>query len=346
MDSINNFTDNQIASILQKLKEADSPLPAESSSKPTDQSETSQNKLDELPGINSDKYTADILSKLAEVNSDTTPNEPMVLTPNQDVNDKMILPWFTNSDRDTKEFHYIKYNDNDLVYASTSIHDVDSLALLKLQPSFICDIDYFKSRHYVLLVKQLDCNIKELPQDETDDSMISLEDTKVVSDINIQATEPVGSLELDNYNCANTILSTCKYNRYIVYTDLGLIEFIAKSEEVPYPYSNTDLNLWLEEVSNKIILTKPKFKSIKPMFNIDDIREFKYDIITMHQPGVITLDSVDNHDASYQLNIKLKNEYSFLPLSKILMCLKHYSTSNDKSILEFRNFIAEYFDLV
>ena len=66
----------------------------------------------------------------------------------------------------------------------------------------------------------------------------------------------------------------------------------------------------------------------------------------MHMPGVITLDSVDNEDPGYQVHIRLKDEYSFIPLNKLLKCIRYYASHDEKSFDEFRRFINQYFDVV
>ena len=126
------------------------------------------------------------------------------------------------------------------------------------------------------------------------------------------------------------------------------LHFIVRQDDITYPYGESNLSKWFEEVSNHTVLKNTEYK--QNTRDISDeaasIREFKYDIITMHMPGVITLDSVDNEDPGYQVHIKLKDEYSFIPLNKLLKCLRYYASHDEKSFDEFMRFINQYFDVV
>jgi hypothetical protein len=111
---------------------------------------------------------------------------------------------------------------------------------------------------------------------------------------------------------------------------------------------SNNLDKWFETVSNTIVVENPNFESTKQTKLSDEansIEDYKYNIITMTRPGIFILDSADNSDTEYQLTIKLKDEYSFIPIEKVLICLKKYSTSKTKSIDDFKRFINTYFDI-
>lgn len=252
--------------------------------------------------------------------------------------DYEILPWFSKSDKDLNYIHYIKLDDSGNIEYVKVKNDIsaEELAALKLKNDFICDVDYYKSKHYVLCVKNVDSNYAAsrsyVPKDE---SLIR------------ESVDDQDMVKVDSDRLQAVASDTDRYYHYVVYTDLGIANFIVRQDDVPYPYGETDLNKWFEKISNRVQIKNPLFEKnyLRVSEDSEKIKEFKYDIITMHRPGVITLDSIDNQDQDYQLHIKLKDEFSFLPMNRVLGCLKLYSSDSKKSFNDFRKFIDTYFDV-
>lgn len=260
----------------------------------------------------------------------------------EDLSEESLLPWFLKSDKDLKMLHYITFDDSgNLVYNSIKTdRPANDLASLKLRDNYACDIDYYKSRHFVLCVKQFESDYSYSRSfaklDECKQTISEADNSKPV--LTRVPTEDVSTL----------VANTDKYWHYVVFTDLGVADFIVRQDDIAYPYGEANLSKWFEEISNHVVLKNTEYRPTTRDISdeVESIREFKYDIITMHMPGVITLDSVDNEDPSYQVHIKLKDEYSFIPLNKLLKCLRYYASHDEKSFDEFRRFINQYFDVV
>ena len=337
-------TDAQIASILKKLKDA----------KPADKSEDISTPVENQAVdrvLQVPVSDVEIQSRSNTVSSKEVEDDLEMLFDNG-LLEEDILPWFSMSDRDLDSFHYAKFgSDGNIQYASLTSNRPNEIASVKLKPDFACDIDYYKSNHYVLFVKQLDSDYSYsrsfTPCDESRN--IVVEDTKFISDDNI-TTESDNSLELakaSSDDLTTKVADSDKYCHFVVFTDGGIADFIARQDDVTYPYSASDLNKWFEETSNFVQLKNANFDR-NPLLIQDDalnIQDFTYDIITIRRPGIITLDSIDNQDSSYQVHLKLKDEYTFLPLNRILGCLKHYAKS-DLSIDDLRRFISRYFNIL
>jgi hypothetical protein len=146
---------------------------------------------------------------------------------------------------------------------------------------------------------------------------------------------------------SDIVVNVDKYYHYVVYTDLGTVDFLVRQDDLSFPFGESNLSKWFEETSNYVQIKRAKYE-VNPRLLSDEanaVKDFKYDIITMHRPGVITLDSVDNQDANYKVTIKLKDEFSFIPINRILGCLKYYASHNTKSIDDFRRMLNKYFDV-
>lgn len=343
-------TDDGIADILKRLKSAKSTV----KSVFEDKNETApvENTL-EIPAGDVPVQEAPVVVK-TEIEHD---EDTLSLTKTD------ILPWFTEADKDIKSIHYItldgsgniEYNTID---ANTSTED---LAALKMKPKYICDIDYYRSRHFVLCVKQIDSDYDSsrvfVPESESfniaKSSNVMLEDTKITSE-DTQATADVTNPTLDKVP-TETVSDVAdshneyheKYFHYVVFTDLGVADFLVRQDEVPFPFGESNLSKWFEEISNHTQIKQPYFtpNSRKLSDAANSIKDFKYDIITMHRPGVITLDSADNQDSDYKINIRLKDAYSYIPMNRILGCLKYYSSHNNKSADDLRRMLNKYFDV-
>ena len=275
-----------------------------------------------------------------------------------------ILPWFTEADKDSKYIHYITFDDSGNIKYNTADANMstEDLASLKMTPNYVCDIDYYKSRHFVLCVKQIesdyDISRSFIPENESyteaKSSNVMLEDSKVTSeDANTDAdvtnptlTKVPTETVSDVANAHNDYHS--KYSHYVVFTDLGVADFLVRQEDVPFPFGESNLSKWFEEISNHVQIKQPYFtpNSRKLSVAANSIKDFKYDIITMHRPGIITLDSVDNQDSDYQVNIQLKDEYSYIPLNRILGCLKYYASHTNKSTDDLRKLLNKYFTFI
>lgn len=326
-------TDERIASILNKLKSVSSKLPNEEN-KDLYEDETHLSN-DEITVDNSVKSVSQLSQK------DYTA---------YDTNDKknaglLMLPWFSENDRDKEYIHYIKLDDNgDISYDSIkNDSSPNELAALKLKKSFLCDIDYFKSRHYVLYVDSSDSdyNYSRSVMSECLSSDIEVEDVKFVDDSNVIT-------ESCERSCDSDIMKEMRYSHYTIFTDMGVAEFSCMSDLVSYPYNNPNLSKWFEETSNYIPLKETSYcssESLPLSSKSKEIGDFKYDLVTMHRPGIIALDSSDD-DSNNKIFIKLKENYEFLPLNRILGCIKYYSTSSLKSFDDFRHFIDKYFDIM
>lgn len=369
IDNISNKiqTDARIASILQKLRDADE---KDKSSKKKNDKETDtgnvESKEDDTeksvqeprvqePRVqelaNSDK----IVNQMKDVVDQKIHND---LTSNNFV-DNIVLPWFTPEDRDTEYLHYMKLDgDGSTTYSSVKLNKpLNDIASLKLKKDYLCDIDYYKSNHYVLLVERImsDYNVNNTLMVSSDETELTVNDieinaTEIIdSDDSISATTSIESPKVNTNEYSQMVMKLAQYVRYIVFTDYGIADFVVKSTNVIQPTFNTDLNKWFEEISNYSLLKNTEFTptcTSEIQNDINNIRDYKYDIITMHRPGIITLDSVDNNDSNYQVNLKLKDEFSFLPIDRILSCLKQYATNDNKSIDDLRFFINYYFDVI
>ena len=346
MSDIDNELPQQdagIAMILQRLKDAKAHAHEKDESPNTDEESTEAsaeaNAEQSLVASEPEIQVASLPSQVIDRRDD--PQVPERIA-EEDLSEESLLPWFLKSDKDVKMLHYITFDDSgNLVYnAIKTDRPANDLASLKLRDNYACDIDYYKSRHFVLCVKQFESDYSYSRSfaklDECRQTISEADDSKPV--LARVPTEDV----------SNLVANADKYWHYVVFTDLGVADFIVRQDDIAYPYGESNLSKWFEEISNHTVLKnteyKPNTRDISD--EAESIREFKYDIITMHMPGVITLDSVDNEDPSYQVHIRLKDEYSFIPLKKLLKCLRYYASHDEKSFDEFRRFINQYFDVV
>lgn len=323
MDINNLKTDDRIAEILKKLKAVDQVAHQRFDKQEYNTSETDDSKKD------------------------------VSISDNREVT-VQALPWFSEKDLDTELMHYIRINsDGKLEYDSIPNNkSLNDIANLKLKPNYLCDINYYKSKHYVLFIKQLDSNYNNTRTVSYEHliNQIEVEDTTFINDstTNESITQPVNYFDGYSENIRdihNTINSEMKYYHYVVFTDDGIMDFIANQDEISYPYIDSNLNKWFEETSNYIPLKQANYIENSDInSDLNDIADIKYSIISMPYPGIITLDSLN--DNSNKLTIKLKEEYSFLPLNRVLSCLKFYSTSSTKTINDFKLFISKYFDVI
>lgn len=324
IEDIENIkTDAHLADILNKLKNSNKEQ--RNTDTVSKQEPTNDSSLTKEVTVSDVKTFHDVTLKKKD---DIKANEEVIAP---DLNDNNILPWFSKSDKDIRSIHYATFNDT----GHLSYHSVKTdkpardLASLKMKPDFACDIDYYNSKHYVLCIKQLD-SAYHYSRSFTPDDVV--EESKQVNDLR--------KLDADVIDLSNNDT----YYHYVVFTDLGIADFLASKNDVGYPYSDPDLNKWFEETSNYVPLKNPDYKRNNIVVDdADMIREFKYDIITMHMPGIITLDSVDNEDPDYRVHIKLKDEFSFIPLNRILGCLRNYANDKSKSFNDFKRFIDTYF---
>ena len=344
MDNIESLPqDAGIAMILQKLKDT-------SSLEVADEVESVDNTADLLDEIVDDvSNSTDTTEEQPSEDNDsvTTQLEPADEESIQSLDQNIIdespnesLPWFLNSDKDQKMLHYVTFDDfGNLVYNSVDVNcSPNELAAIKLKHNYACDIDYYKSRHFVLCVNQFDSDYSysrsftELDEDKHDAS----ESHDSEMDLVKTPTEDVSLL----------VGNSDKYLHYVIFTDLGVADFVVRQNDIAYPFGESNLSKWFEEISNHIALKNAKYTPNERNLSneANSIRDFKYDIITMHTPGVITLDSVDNDDQNYKIHIKLKDKYNFIPLNRILKCLRYYATHKEKSLDDFKLFINQYFD--
>lgn len=333
MADINGIrTDEAIADVLKRLKHANK------------QKDSIANKNTDINNATAklDNSYASLVTNNININTTTSINDSAK-------EDKYLLPWMHNAEKDNK-IHYISFNDmNNIVYNVSNASTPKDIAALKSNSNYICDIDYYKSKHFVLCVKQLASNYVSSrtfnPVTESAIKNIIVEDTKILSDDYTEEIPEFTKVASDNIE--DKVFNNEQYTHYIVFTDLGVADFITRLDDVVYPYSEPNLSKWFEETSNYVNLINPKYTSnnIDELSNVSNIKDFKYDIITMHRPGIITLDSSDNNDLNYKVNIKLKDEYSFIPMNRILGCLKYYASHNNKSINDLRCMIDKYFIL-
>lgn len=261
-----------------------------------------------------------------------------------------ILPWLSYSDKDTENIHYIN-SKFELVSTKASKTPNDAAAL-KMSKDFICECDYFKSRHYVLCVRQLDSDYSYsrsfIAANESARNNIVVEDTQIIDESENQPTLKKVATE----NITGDVVDSYKYFHFVVFTDLGIADFVAKSDDISYPYlyhSGKELDDWFESISNTVVMKDARFDSNKRYElsdEVDSIRDYNYNMISMRRPGIFTLDSDSNQDSDYKVTIKLKDEFSFIPTNSIISCLKRYSTSSKKSIDDLKRFLNRYFEVM
>ena len=143
-------TDPMIGDILNKLKNAgearivneSKPVVIEKAAEDK-QEEIIDNVVDENNVSNND----DAVDTSVDVVQDTT-----CITDDCD----LILPWLNASDLDNELLHYATLDENGkLQYHSINLGKSDNeIAALKLSDNYVCDIDYYKSKHYVLYITQ------------------------------------------------------------------------------------------------------------------------------------------------------------------------------------------------
>jgi len=350
MEGIDDIkTDANIANILKRLKDA---APAKKKEKVAEDNSSDDN-------IKQNPRSLEVPVQNIPVESIPRPvidrkEDPEV---NNDLEDhkfveENILPWFSKSDKDNNLLHYIKLNNSgNLEYCSIKTDRLaEVIASLKIKPDYLCDIDYYKSDHYVLYVKQFDSDYSYNRSYTPESKVIVIDETQIVSEDSTTTNESTNPdlVKITSDELTAAVACSDKYTHCVVFTDLGIADFIGKSDEVTCSCCSPDLNKWFEETSNYIQLKNTEYDA-NPRVISDDavaIRDFKYDIVTMHRPGIITLDSVDNEDPNYQIHIKLKDEYSFIPMNRVLGCLKDYSLNSNKSIDDFKRFINRYFDII
>lgn len=337
-------TDAQIASILHKLKEVDvKPIIVPEEVKVVDDSPEEEKQLQ--------VSTSSVeVKNSSEINTDTKHEET---TEDLGFATEVILPWFSHKDKDTDNLHYLKLKDgNDLVSTSVKMPTTaNDLAALKMRSDFICEVDYYKFSGDVLYVRQLESNYGTSRVNTHESVDIVVEDTRFISegDVTVTTTDNTDTMvRVPTDDISTEILSSDKYYHFVVFTSKGIADFITSQDDVKYPYACSSLKQWFEETSNSIHIINPRFDKNDLVISEDasKIKDFNYDLITMHRPGVITLDSMDNSESNYQLHIRLKNEYSFIPYTAVLKYLKDLSRKQNRSIDEFRIFIDRYFEIV
>lgn len=351
MEGIDDIkTDAHIANILKRLKDA---APAKKAKEEND---------DVVEQTKEDNNPRSLEVSVKDIPVESIPRPVIDRKEDIKVNDTLedhkfveegILPWFSKTDKDINLLHYIKLNNaGNLEYCSIKTdRPAEVIASLKIKPDYLCDIDYYKSRHYVLYAKQLDSDYTYNRTYTPENKVIVIDETQIVSDEST-ANESAGTspelVKITSDDLTAEVACSDKYTHCVVFTDLGIADFIGKSDEVICSCCNPDLNKWFEETSNYIQLKNTEYDANPRVISEDaaNIRDFKYDIVTMHRPGIITLDSVDNNDPDYQVHIKLKDEFNFIPMSRVLCCLKDYSLNSNKSIDDFRRFINRYFDII
>lgn len=335
MDDIANIkTDATIANILQKLKET-KPKEALSTSKVQDKKDA-----DKPPSL---------MVPVSEINVSNIPKKEVIkeepkttnVLKEDSITNKTILPWFNAKDLDLKLIHCITLNDVGNLEYNTIKADrpANDIASLKMRDKYMCDIDYYKSNHYVLYVKNFDSNYPS-SRTYTPSKNSDMPINESADDLEMQR------LSGDDFSLQ--VASSDKYYRFVVFTDLGTASFLVRQDDLSYPFGEANLNKWFEEMSNYTPIQEPTYEpnDLSLPEEISNIRDFRYDIITMHRPGIITLDSSDNDDNDYKVTIKLKDDYWFIPLKRILGCIKFYSTHKEKSLTDFKQFINKYFDLI
>ena len=342
MSDIDNELPQQdagIAMILQRLKDAKLHAQEKDESPNADEESAETNTKPSLIESDPDVQVASLPSHVIDRIDD--PQVPERIA-EEDLSEESLLPWFLKSDKDIKMLHYITFDDSgNLVYNSIKTdRPANDLASLKLRDNYACDIDYYKSRHFVLCVKQFESDYSYSR------SFAKLDECKQTIS---EADGSKPALTRVPTEDVSTILANAdRYLHYVVFTDLGVADFIVRQDDIAYPYGESNLSKWFEEVSNHTVLKNTEYRPNTRDISDEaaSIREFKYDIITMHMPGVITLDSVDNEDPSYQVHIRLKDEYNFIPLNRLLKCLRYYASHDEKSFDEFMRFINQYFDVI
>lgn len=300
--------------------------------------------MDEIINLPTDDRIADILRKLKEVDAKAAdkfhldkPKEETQVTSSEDSSALLktsskcyefdsVVPWLNINDKDTNSLHYLSLDDSGVIeHKSVPINkSISDIALLKLRKDYICDVDYYLSNHYVLLIDQhevANCSDKSIIN-TTLAKCIQIDDTEITDD-----TDTVTPCSI----CAN---DKSKYYHYTIYTDLGVIEFDASQDELMYPYGESDLNHWLEETSNCTSIINPNYME---HHKSKDLNITHCDMITMHHPRVFTLDSSAS-DTDESLTIKVKDKYLFIPINRILKCLKFTKNLN--------SFISEYFEIL
>ena len=324
-------TDPNIAKILQKLKEADLQEPL--------YHDENLNYSEDKYNVNYSSFDNSLATQVDDANNIQTYND----ISDNNFTSKCILPWFTSEDKDSTLIHYLKVDDTgDVVKANiASSEPLDKIALLKLNKKYICDIEYYKSRHFVLAVKNFENYYNDNKNIEVLDTEFVKSDENNLHDINVNLYSNDKCSDIETFCTGKESLY-----RYIVFTDLGIADFTTNSS-CTFPYNTQDLNKWFEQVSNYDTIYDAEFISndeCNLSNKIHDIKDYKYDIITMHRPGFITLDSSESNDSNEKLNLKIKEKYSFIPLNRLLLCIKNYPNSN-KSFEDFKYFINKYFEI-
>lgn len=335
MDNIEDLkTDASIAYILQKLKETKPVKKPEAETDKTDKSDKENSLIVPVTDIPVNSFS----KKEFPVKEVQLEKEPE--THENSFADNNILPWFSKSDKDLKLIHYLSLNDSGyLVHNSIKVSSpANDIASLKLKNNYVCDVDYYKSRHYVLHVAHFESNFPYSKTfTPTDESLQTAN----------ESAENPELVKISQDDVCKEVAQNEKYFHYVIFTDLGIADFIVRQDYLPFPYGESDLNKWFEESSNYVSVEMPNFKANPHIVSdkVNSIRDIKHDIITMHRPGIITLDSVDNNDSSYSIHLKLKDEFNFIQLNRILGCLKYYSQNESKSLDSFKRFINKYFDI-
>ena len=337
--------DEGLADILSKLRQSNS------SNKKEDSASSAISKaLDagEVSSSSSAKSLVDRFSSQVKVNTNnliqTFSRQDYKELESSNFTEEDILPWFSYSDRDNENIHYM--NSKFELKSTKAGKTPNDLAALKMSKEFLCECDYFKSRHHVLFVRQLDSdysyNRSFIAANESVKNDIVVEDTQI-----IESAEPTLK-RVATENISQEVVDSYKYFHFVVFTDLGIADFVAKSDDISYPYSYSDeseLDSWFEVSSNTVPMKLARFDSNKNYDlsdTVNNIRDYKYNLISMRRPGVFTLDSDENNDSSYRLTIQIKEEFSFLPLKSVVSCLKKYSNGS-KSPDDFKSFLNRYF---
>ena len=339
--------DEGLADILSKLRQADS-----KKAKPTQKSSAVEKALGDEYASTSDssaKSLVDRFSSQVKVNtsglSQTFSKQDYKELESVGFTEEDILPWFSYSDRDNENIHYM--NSKFELKSTKAGKTANDVAALKMSKDFLCECDYFKSRHHVLFVRQLDSDYSYsrsfIAANESVKNDIIVEDTQIV-----ESDEPTLK-KVATENISQEVVDSYKYFHFVVFTDLGVADFVAKSDDISYPYSyqESELDSWFEVSSNTVPMVCARFDSNKQYVlsdEVNNIRDYKYNLISMRRPGIFTLDSDDNNDPEYKVTIKLRDEYSFIPLKSIVSCLRKYA-SGGKSIDDLKRFLNRYFEV-
>lgn len=230
-----------------------------------------------------------------------------------------LLPWALN-DLDTENFHYLRYTTfGSITRDYISIKNKSEIKKIVSSEDYVGSYNYYNNSHFVLgavSVADHSVEVKDLNLNTLNKDNLKNPENSLVGDF----------FEKDYAETTQKVI----FQKFTVYTTDGEISFIVPPYEVASINDTTDLNLWLEDLMNDVVLYNPDWKPFT------DTNTELWDNVEFIRPGVLKLKSTKTGDTSV---FKLKEQYYTISYKRIHEAVR-YHLDNDLGL----GFIQIFFE--